>query len=872
MGKGTIEAGGPEGLYTVRLNLDRTRIDQRLAELEKALAFLEGQELPRLESELEAAQAALAEAQGVVDAAIAEQDLDAMNAGAHQVALAAGERDRKAAARDIVKLRRLALERERLTLQARMPDDPVLQLWCADATEDLSGTVATVEIPGERGGIPPLIRPGFNGQAAYSPARDGQLQPVLAATPWSVYYNWGLLPGWQKWKPTYRLGTIAMLEGDTCTVDLDAAHSSAQDLAINRTDSLTEVPIVYMNCNGDAFEVGDRVVVQFQDQDWSRPQVIGFQTNPQSCQRKGFLCIPASNSAPGGWGEPFTDSNGEPINPPLGSPGSSRSAVVMGRDRKGQFTVLKRGLDDMLATGRANRSETWIGHQGSIRLVTNGFNVWWGEKRIASKYAKTSLMYAVGVFSDAQGQKWLWTMGVEDESNPRSLLFFYKKPWDSLPNETGLFDPAKYETYLASGDEAQAEKEYAKWRVLGTYDLGPLDPFFQGRGPRTGRFVINESGNEALGIIGRDPYPFFNPTTGEVVYSGYMVVTPEPFSVTAFANTPIATAVDWSDVYDEVKPQYQDGPAEEPCDFTGKAEYRFNHTQQTHQSGSGQVVIDVAYQGDTRQLTWFTLTHSYTHHYHETAHTDYTDVWFAGSTGVCFFDRYADEQSSSTLTISLETLVDLVMGDWTLPLERQTYNRSFNTWSSRTSKNGQTVTSESSSEQSEVGSRRVSQLWYLHSPHQVALVDDVEDDFNFTGDGQGISTGRYGAFRIVTRDNEWLVSDPINSKKTPNWWGDAVIPVGYSQNQSDSYITYTLPMTTVTTAYVNWMDRDWYMNLERDGETLFFSVPKIIHNKFPEIIAGVDTSQHFNYLTGADPVVISAIPGDNPRFEFIGIF
>lgn len=298
MGKGSIEAGGAEGLYTVRLHLDRTRIDQRLAELEKTLAFLESQELPRLEAEVQAAQAALTDAQAAVDSAIAGQDLDAMNAAAHRVAQAAGERDRKAAARDLVKLRRLALEREHLTLQARMPADPALQLWCADVSEDLSGTVATVEIPGERGGIPPLIRPGFNGAAAYSPARDGQLQPALAGTAWSVFYNWGLLAGWQTFQPAYRLGTITALEGDTCTVDLDTALSSAQSLPINTASNLTGVPIVYMDCNGAAFEVNDRVVVEFQGQDIANPRVIGFESHPRPCKPiQGLACKPISESA-----------------------------------------------------------------------------------------------------------------------------------------------------------------------------------------------------------------------------------------------------------------------------------------------------------------------------------------------------------------------------------------------------------------------------------------------------------------------------------------------------------------------------------------------------------------------------------------------
>jgi hypothetical protein len=38
-----------------------------------------------------------------------------------------------------------------------------------------------------------------------------------------------------------------------------------------------------MTCNADAFEVGDRVVVEFIGQDWENPRVVGFLDNPKRC-------------------------------------------------------------------------------------------------------------------------------------------------------------------------------------------------------------------------------------------------------------------------------------------------------------------------------------------------------------------------------------------------------------------------------------------------------------------------------------------------------------------------------------------------------------------------------------------------------------
>ncbi len=128
-----------------------------------------------------------------------------------------------------------------------------------------------------------LIRPGYDDDAVYTQARDGQLQPPAISTAAQAFYNYALLPGWQKWKPTYRIGTITEIDGNNCTVQLDAAISVAQALDVNQAETLTGVTIDYMSCDGAAFEVGDRVVVQFTDQKWDNPRVIGFEEEPQPC-------------------------------------------------------------------------------------------------------------------------------------------------------------------------------------------------------------------------------------------------------------------------------------------------------------------------------------------------------------------------------------------------------------------------------------------------------------------------------------------------------------------------------------------------------------------------------------------------------------
>lgn len=152
--------------------------------------------------------------------------------------------------------------------------------WCADYTDNATGEVATLEIPGEDKAL--LIAPG----ALKPEPEDGALAAREAQSAEQVFFNAAILPGWQKFKPTYRRGTITAKNdiADTADVTLEATDkSSAQNLAINQTPTLAAVPVKYMSCNAGAFEVGDRCVIKFKDQDWAQPQVVGFVDNPKAC-------------------------------------------------------------------------------------------------------------------------------------------------------------------------------------------------------------------------------------------------------------------------------------------------------------------------------------------------------------------------------------------------------------------------------------------------------------------------------------------------------------------------------------------------------------------------------------------------------------
>ena len=244
MGKATVisHLGGAQ--YQVQINLDRSRIIAALALIDDRIAALETR-------------------------------IAAMDDGTEK---------------DWLTLQKVALEKRKTALEDNNTD-PVVTAWCLDLTTDLTGEVGTVEIPGERGAV--QIRPGYAGNADYAVSRDGQLQPAIASTPAGVFYNWSMLPGWQKWKPLHRYGVLSDLDAgnNQCTVTLDAAVSSAQGLDVNQGTVLTGVPIDYMDCNAAAFADGDNVVVEFTGQDFDSPRVIGFKDNPVPCTTGDFVLV-----------------------------------------------------------------------------------------------------------------------------------------------------------------------------------------------------------------------------------------------------------------------------------------------------------------------------------------------------------------------------------------------------------------------------------------------------------------------------------------------------------------------------------------------------------------------------------------------------
>lgn len=294
MGYCLITGGGTDGRYDIELDFGKAQKDAILAALTSAI---NKNDLDILQTENEIAEAqAQEQALGLVLLQLQDTIATGTAAEKAQATIEYPKRVAQLARLKVqneplrYKLRQLKFVRASLRKQAQQFNlfQPIQrkQAWCADLTEDRAAGsyVGTIEVKGEPDLV--LIQPGAR---AWIPT-DGRVTGREVMSPWQAYWNAAVFPGWQKWKPTYRWGTLTAINrgANTGTVDLATATSSAQRLGINQESTLENVPFSYMTCNASAFDVDDRVIVRFTGQDWAEPMVIGFLDNPKSC---GVICI-----------------------------------------------------------------------------------------------------------------------------------------------------------------------------------------------------------------------------------------------------------------------------------------------------------------------------------------------------------------------------------------------------------------------------------------------------------------------------------------------------------------------------------------------------------------------------------------------------
>lgn len=458
MSKGEIVGHIAEGKYRVRQKLAVERIQAELQALEARIAEL-AVELPNAKTELLQADQAVRDKVTEIDLAIPDLQAGVDGARASITQLQTELVQLRATAR-LADLRVSELISENLSALKRrnklesVPDGRELELWCADYTLDLSGEVGLVDVNDE-GGQAVIIQPGYANEAVYDASRDGALFPGIGQSGAQIYFNAAILPGVQKWLPRYRVGEITKLQADICTVRLDPAVSSAQGLSINQTDTLTDIPIVYMDCDGSAFQKGDRVLVRLTS---SGPLVIGFEKEPVPCSLFGFVFEPAKYDGVSGtnyvaqketYGQPF-ESSGTPINPPLGTvdglnnawsaiPNAADLVIERGKARyygnKNWFNNEKLVLSWSGPPGRAHRMD-------QLDFGLSGFQADWKTEPYVFHDLNLILdisteanagtfdnVFGAAVHEDGQGQRWLIVVASDREFIPLDVR-------ESLPGQS----------------------------------------------------------------------------------------------------------------------------------------------------------------------------------------------------------------------------------------------------------------------------------------------------------------------------------------------------------------------------------------------------------------------------------------------------
>lgn len=293
MGKAKILSGGDKGLYNIELVEHTARITSDLAKIDARLSLLSTAISDALAAKA-IAEADYSAKRSALDTVIGQYIVGAakkVDVDAAQNAYLASMKtlQAKTSSHSLLLQEQESKTKQKALLEAIPLAHTVDGVWCADLTEDLAAgvEVGTIEPNGEPDGDI-IICPGGSADPFHQ-----QLQPVMASTPAGWFLNMARFPGWQRWKPTFRVGTITALYSaeDYCDVTLDSALSSVQNLNITPSPALTRVPVEYLTCNCTAFSVGDRVVVQFTGQNWSDPKVIGFECNPKACDEYAAYAI-----------------------------------------------------------------------------------------------------------------------------------------------------------------------------------------------------------------------------------------------------------------------------------------------------------------------------------------------------------------------------------------------------------------------------------------------------------------------------------------------------------------------------------------------------------------------------------------------------
>lgn len=285
--KGVIVTNKGDGLYTIKLLFNTDEADANLAHMEELLATL------TLEMALLVADQSTARAE--LNAKLTELNLAlidfASDSDAHRNRVVGLQQeatelrvayDHTSQALAHKRGESLAIKRKKAYYESRnaaLQATAQLDAWTADYSTALDpgdevGVAAIDNAPGAYVIFPQYadavadlgIAPPWNG------ARDGQLTPIWSMSAAGSFVNYALYPAFQKWMPTYRVGTVTgepagglvpvVLDDSHSIVDYETGYHKVGAMPTGPNDgAVLWIEARYMTCNASVFEDGDRVLV-----------------------------------------------------------------------------------------------------------------------------------------------------------------------------------------------------------------------------------------------------------------------------------------------------------------------------------------------------------------------------------------------------------------------------------------------------------------------------------------------------------------------------------------------------------------------------------------------------------------------------------
>ncbi len=294
MSKAVIVSHLGDAKYRVKLQIDLNAVNARIKTLETRIQTAADKIAGELQTAVDTTLAAL-NAITVPDGTIDPgPELDQLMA---QLDAARSAYDKAVNALNREKITRENASSEKGKLEA-YDSEIERDLWCADYTTSLkSGSeVGVIDIYQFRGRSTPgdqIIIPAYltGKESQYNKVRDGRNVPQGSLSANSWWCSMMLVAGMERFNPHYRKGEITAINDDgTVNVTVDDIYTqaiTAQAEALTSSETnLVNVPVRYLICNAGAFELGDRVVIEYPRKNIHKGLAASFAATRTALQSK----------------------------------------------------------------------------------------------------------------------------------------------------------------------------------------------------------------------------------------------------------------------------------------------------------------------------------------------------------------------------------------------------------------------------------------------------------------------------------------------------------------------------------------------------------------------------------------------------------